>query len=213
MLNTQGCYRFSGKKQGWGGGRSTSRINTWKCKDGEAQGENQAVLEQEKSVDAERERNQVNSNWEGSRFKDEIHPQWGPTGTSAIAGGEDKLESGNTQHRCIADGNPNSTSNQKIPCQKCGLYNHATKDCYRLFCEICEFNHRTLNYKRCVPWNVGPELCAAQVEDQSFFFIEECIDTSVAKEKVSTTVISVIRGIVTAKQIEQEFMNLIGADG
>lgn len=53
---------FSGKKQGWGGGRSTIHINTWKCKDGEAHGENQAVLEQEKSADAERERNQVNSN-------------------------------------------------------------------------------------------------------------------------------------------------------
>ena len=63
-----------------------------------------------------------------------------------------------------------------------------------------------------MPWNVGPELCAAQVEDESFFYIDECIDARVAKEKSSTTVITVIRGAVNAKQIELEFMNLIGAD-
>lgn len=28
----------------------------------------------------------------------------------------------------------------------------------------------------------GPELCATQVEDQSFMFIEECIDPRVTKE-------------------------------
>lgn len=44
-------------------------------------------------------------------------------------------------------------------------------------------------------------------------FIDECIDTSVAREKASTTVISVIHGMVNAKQIEQEFMNLVGAYG
>jgi hypothetical protein len=59
---------------------------------------------------------------------------------------------------------------------------------------------------------VGPELCAAQVEDHSFFFIDECIDPSVAKEKSSTTVITIMRGVVNAKQIEMEFMNLVGVD-
>jgi hypothetical protein len=37
--------------------------------------------------------------------------------------------------------------------------------------------------------------------------------TSVAREKASTTVIAVIRGAVNGKQIEMEFMNLIGTDG
>ena len=59
---------------------------------------------------------------------------------------------------------------------------------------------------------MGLELCAAQVEDQSFFFIDECIDPRVATENASTTVISVKSGSVNAKQIELEFMNLIGAD-
>lgn len=55
-------------------------------------------------------------------------------------------------------------------------------------------------------------MCATQVEDQSFFFIEECIDAKVAKEKDSTAVISVLNGEASAKQIEMEFMNLVGAD-
>jgi len=51
--------------------------------------------------------------------------------------------------------------------------------------------------------NQGPELCAAQVEDQSFFFIEECIDPRVSKEKECIGVINVLQGHATTKQIEQ----------
>lgn len=53
----------------------------------------------------------------------------------------------------------------------------------------------------------GPELCATQVEDQSFFFIEECIDPRVAREKSSTTVISVISGAVNARMIEMNSLS------
>jgi hypothetical protein len=34
----------------------------------------------------------------------------------------------------------------------------------------------TYNCRRGIPWNSGLELCAAQVEDCSFFFIEENIN-------------------------------------
>lgn len=50
------------------------------------------------------------------------------------------------------------------------------------------------------------------MEDQSFFYIEECIDPRVAMEKSSTTVITVVTGVVNAKQLELEFMDLIGVD-
>jgi hypothetical protein len=63
-----------------------------------------------------------------------------------------------------------------------------------------------------VPWNLGPELCAAQVEDQSFFFIEENIDPKVAREKESTAFISIVEGSASSKQIELEFSNLLGTD-
>lgn len=154
---------------------------------------------------------QDDSKGEGKGASEEQHQQWGaknPTNSS----GSNKQEAGNTS-RHTPTGNSGASGVQKGPCERCGLANHATKDCRRLFCEICGMNHTTFDCKRYIPWNVGPELCTAQVEDQSFFFIDECIDTSVAKEKASTAVISITRGSVNAKQIEQEFMNLIGAEG
>jgi hypothetical protein len=36
-----------------------------------------------------------------------------------------------------------------------------TKDCRRILCEIYGYsNHSTYECKRCVLWNIGPELCA-----------------------------------------------------
>lgn len=62
--------------------------------------------------------------------------------------------------------------------------------------------HMAYDYKRCLPWNLGLELCAAQVEDQSFFFIDELVDPRVAREKDSIAIISVINGQASCKQIE-----------
>jgi hypothetical protein len=42
--------------------------------------------------------------------------------------------------------------------------------------------------------------------------MEECIDPRVALEKASTAVITVTCGTANAKNIEFEFMNLIGGD-
>lgn len=80
------------------------------------------------------------------------------------------------------------------------MTNHSTRDCRRFFCEICGFtNHTTYDCKRCVLWNTGSELCAAQVEDQSFFFIEECIDPRASREKECIGVINVLQGHATGK--------------
>lgn len=100
----------------------------------------------------------------------------------------------------------------RTPCEICGYFNHLTKDCRHQFCEICGVEgHTTYNCRRCIPWNAVPELCATQVEDQSFFFIEEDIDSRVAKEKDCTAIITVVDGVVSNKQIEQEFMFMLGA--
>lgn len=101
----------------------------------------------------------------------------------------------------------------RVPCDICGLFNHLTKDCRRMMCEICGMgNHVTYNYKRCLPWNFGSELCATQVEDQSFFFIEECIDPRIAREKESTAIIYILRGNANGKHIEQVFMTIHGSE-
>jgi hypothetical protein len=96
-------------------------------------------------------------------------------------------------------------------CNICGLWNHTAGECMRRpVCEICGFNnHSSYDCKREPLWNQGPELCAAQVIDHSFFFIEEKIDPRAYKEKASSAMITVIEGEANAKQIESEFMNIV----
>jgi rubredoxin len=92
----------------------------------------------------------------------------------------------------------------RMACFVCGLKNHTTEECRRnLFCELCGFaNHTTTDWKREPFWNVGPDLCAAQVTNQSFFYIDENIDPKASREKASTAIITVSRGVLTSKQIE-----------
>lgn len=115
---------------------------------------------------------------------------------------------GNIQNRPNLDAHTSGTSNLNVACDNYGMFNHATKDCGRNFSEI----HSTIDCKRCLASNLSSKLCAAQVENQSFFYIDECIDQRVTQEKASTVVITVTSGAINAKQIELEFMNLIGAD-
>jgi hypothetical protein len=73
-------------------------------------------------------------------------------------------------------------------------------------------NHNAYGCRKEPLWNFGPELCAAQVPDQSFFFIDEQIDQKTLKERASVAIITMTDGMLTAKQIEQEFRNIISND-
>ncbi|RLN04304.1 hypothetical protein C2845_PM13G12270 [Panicum miliaceum] len=99
-------------------------------------------------------------------------------------------------------------------CEICGLKNHSMDECrIRMHCELCGYsNYDTYECKREPLWNLGPELCAAQVPDQSFFFIDEHIDTRAAREKSSTAIITIISGELTSKQIELEFRDVVGKE-
>lgn len=46
-------------------------------------------------------------------------------------------------------------------------------------------------------------MCAIQVEDKSFFYIGEVIDTRMVRERTSTAVITMVQGSVGERQIEQ----------
>jgi hypothetical protein len=69
-------------------------------------------------------------------------------------------------------------------------------------------NHDSYDYRREPLWNFGPELCAAQVHNQSFFYMDEHTDLRASREKASTTIITVIASELSARQIEQEFHNI-----
>jgi len=65
--------------------------------------------------------------------------------------------------------------------------------------------------KKCIPWNCGLKLCATQVEDQSFFYIED-VDPRMAREKECTAVISIVSGQASGKDIERQFINIHGTE-
>lgn len=115
--------------------------------------------------------------WEGKQVqKEEKSAQWGQTSAQATTK-EERSGEGNPVNRTASDAPQSDAISARVACDICGFFNHSTKDCRRNCCEICGFNnHSTFDCKRCLSWYVGPELCAAQVEDQSFFYIEECID-------------------------------------
>ncbi|RLN12752.1 hypothetical protein C2845_PM09G07180 [Panicum miliaceum] len=107
--------------------------------------------------------------------------------------------------------NESQNHSSRVGCSFCGLKNHVFEDCKRRSaCELCGYNnHGSYDCRREPRWNLGPELCAAQVPDQSFFFIDEHIDHKAAKEKASVALITVINGELTARQIEMEFQNVL----
>jgi hypothetical protein len=147
----------------------------------------------------------VNDKWEKAANKSNTDQEQAESEDLVMV----KDKEGNKSDVDSAQKNPTLAQN-RIACEICGLFNHATKDCRRMLCEICGYNnHIACDCHQCVPWNIGPKLCAAQVEDQSFFFIEECVDPRMAKYKENIGVISVLEGKATAKQIERQFM-LIG---
>jgi len=200
---------FGGGREGFAGGRG--RGITWKRKDeGGGSTTNLAAADGDEGVEKQiQEQEDDNSKWEGKESKKSNPTQWGKDDGEPSAKGAAPRGGGNDHAHTSHD----PGSGQNVPCENCGMFNHTTRECRRNACEICGFNnHATYDCRRCLPWNLGPELCATQVEDQSFFFIDECIDSRVVKEKASTALISVKQGAVNAKQVELEFMNLIGAD-
>jgi hypothetical protein len=69
----------------------------------------------------------------------------------------------------------------------------------------------TYDCTKCIPWSTGPELYATQVEDQSFFYMEENIDPRMAREKDCTAIITVLSGKASSKDLEKEFANVTGS--
>jgi hypothetical protein len=52
-------------------------------------------------------------------------------------------------------------------------------------------------------------LCATQVSSQAFFVIPNCPSKVNARERINTVVVTVLKGNVTARLIEEEFKRLL----
>lgn len=87
-------------------------------------------------------------------------------GTNEDQGAMQEKKGNNSSEPAEASQKPAALNQNKTACDICGLFNHTTRDCRKMLCEIYGYNnHTAYDCMRCIPWNSGPELCAAQVED------------------------------------------------
>lgn len=112
--------------------------------------------------------------------------------------------------------NSNPTqSDAPLECYKCGSKEHRVQFCpkNKIICKRCgKTGHESVQcYTKLLNEYVAP-LCATQVEGQSFFCIPDCPSDVNLKERSSTAIIRVISGSVSAKQLEQEFTETLGAN-
>lgn len=125
--------------------------------------------------------------------------------------GKSKEESGTSEKGEI----PNTEPSDQLECYKCGSFEHRVQQCplVKQQCDRCrKFGHETSQcYTKLLSEYVAP-LCATQVKGQSFFCIPKYPSDINLKERSSTAMIKVISGSVTARQLEQEFANILGAN-
>jgi hypothetical protein len=55
---------------------------------------------------------------------------------------------------------------------------------------------------------IAPPICATHVPGQALFCIPDRPSDSNARERVNTTIVKVVKGVVTSKQIEDEFTRI-----
>lgn len=199
---------FRSGRQGRGGGRTGGRGFVWQRTRDNNRGEehenrnhgngDQVEFDQQEAVTRRVGEGTggvgANESWERAAQQKQVkNPHTLESGEINSAGGPNVVakevnqqpESSKTAERC---GPGWREDRGETGCRHCGLRNHNSEECRRrTICEICNLsNHSTYECRRETPWNYGPELCAAQVVDQSFFFIEDIKDPKAAFEKAST---------------------------
>jgi hypothetical protein len=99
-------------------------------------------------------------------------------------------------------------------CAFCHFKNHLTKDCRHHFpCDICGtivMIMLCLTAKNACHGILVRNFVLHKLRIKVFFYIEERVDNRMIKEKSSTAIITVVQGNVGEKQIELEFMNMLG---
>lgn len=206
---------FGTGRYGRGAGRTAARGNVWeRVNRTENQSENQEQTPQEEKVEFEKGKEELKSgDWDKHvEVEKPDQENWGKGGKVPEIGTSQGNKSGPIPNPGVNPLRVAQGGAGRTQCEICGMSNQLTKDCRRQFYESCGFgNHNTFNCAR-VAWNSGPELCATQVEDQSFFFIPERIDPKVSKDKESTVVITIVEGKASGRQIETELASVHGSD-
>jgi hypothetical protein len=98
-------------------------------------------------------------------------------------------------------------SHESAFCHRCKVVGHYTKECKRVWQGIKEEvqqGNRDQNLSEYVA-----TLCATQVEGMAFFCSPNRPSQNHAKERVNTAIVTVLKGSITAKQLEEEFTRIL----
>jgi hypothetical protein len=105
----------------------------------------------------------------------------------------------------------NQNRDEGVPfCQKCKEIDHYTANCRKGWHANSEVSHvipnpdKEVNLFGCVSI-----LCATQVEGQGFLCIPDIPSEQNARERINTIVVTMIKGVVTTKQIKEEFTRIL----
>jgi hypothetical protein len=96
---------------------------------------------------------------------------------------------------------------ESIFCHRCKVVCHYTKEYRRIWQrdkEDHQMGKREQNLSECVA-----TLCAAQVEGLAFFCIPNRPSMIHSRERVNTAIITVLKGSISAKQLEDEFTRIM----
>jgi hypothetical protein len=101
----------------------------------------------------------------------------------------------------------NGKAHESVFCHRCKVVGHYTKECRRIWqgdTEEVLAGYSDQNLSECVA-----TLCATQVEGMTFFYISNRPSENHAKERANTAIVTVIKGSITAKQLEEEFTRIL----
>jgi hypothetical protein len=88
-------------------------------------------------------------------------------------------------------------------CHRCKVVGHYTKECRRVWQGDRDDVFKDQDLSECVA-----SLCATQVEGMAFICIPNMPSQNHAKERANIVIVTVLKGSITAKQLEEEFTRI-----
>jgi hypothetical protein len=89
-------------------------------------------------------------------------------------------------------------------CDRCGTYGHLVRDCRRRAVD----NTQKAEVRELHVSEYITTLCAAHLDGHAFFLIPERPFEVHAKERSTMAVVTIVKGVVTARQVEEEFTRI-----
>lgn len=101
--------------------------------------------------------------------------------------------------------------NVPIQCFRCKETGHHMRDCKKpMSCDKCgKIGHDSNACSRRKLYDYVAPLCATQVEGQAFFYMPDHLSEQHVREKMNISIVTVMSGYATAKQIEEEFTRIL----